>query len=85
MWKVAARRFYIGEFGCFRHTPNDIALRWLADLLGIYKEFGWGYAMWQFQGPFGIINHGRPGARLESMAGYYVDRVLLDLMLDNRT
>ncbi|RPI86346.1 MAG: glycoside hydrolase, partial [Chloroflexi bacterium] len=25
---------HIGEFGCFNRTPNDIALRWLADLLG---------------------------------------------------
>ena len=77
-------RIHIGEFGCFKHTPNDVALRWLTDLLCIYKEFGWGYAMWNFQGPFGIITHGRPGATLESVAGYQVDRALLDLMLENR-
>ena len=77
-------RIHIGEFGCFQHTPNDIALRWLADLLSIYKEFGWGYAMWGFQGPFGIIDHGRPGAKLESLAGYNVDRALLDIMLESR-
>jgi endoglucanase len=87
-WRSVEKRgvkIHIGEFGCFRHTPDDIALRWLADLLGVYKEFGWGYALWQFQGPFGIIDHGRPGSRFEPFAGYNVDRALLELMLENRS
>ena len=86
-WReVQARsvRVHIGEFGCFKHTPNDIAMRWFTDLLGVLKGFGWGYAMWNFQGPFGIIDHGRPGAKLESLHGYCVDRALLDLMLAHR-
>jgi hypothetical protein len=86
-WRDVERcgaRIHIGEFGCFKHTPNDIALRWLSDLLSIYKEFGWGYALWNFQGPFGIVEHGRPGAKLESLDGYQVDRALLELMLENR-
>ena len=77
-------RIHIGEFGCFKHTPNDIAMRWYADLLSIFKEFGWGYAMWNFQGPFGIIEHGRPDAKLEFVSGYHVDRALLDLLLESR-
>jgi hypothetical protein len=86
-WRDVERcgtRVHIGEFGCFKHTPNDVALRWLADLLGIYKDFGWGYALWNFQGPFGIVEHGRPGAPFEPLEGYQVDRALLDLMLENR-
>jgi hypothetical protein len=86
-WRdVEARgtRIYIGEFGCFKHTPDDIALRWFGDLLSLYNEFRWGYALWQFQGPFGIIDHGRPGAKFESMGRYRVDRALLELMLANR-
>jgi hypothetical protein len=75
---------HIGEFGCFNRTPNDVALRWLADLLHVFKEYGWGYAMWGFQGAFGIIAHGRPGAVFESIDGYPVDRALLDLMIANR-
>ena len=77
-------KIHIGEFGCFKCTPNDIAMRWFADILNIYREFGWGYAMWNFQGPFGIVDHGRPGAKLESLRGYNVDRALLDLMLEGR-
>jgi endoglucanase len=77
-------RIHIGEFGCFKHTPNDIAMRWLADLLSVYREFGWGYAMWHFKGPFGIIEHGRPRAKFESLACYEVDRPLLELLLKNQ-
>jgi aryl-phospho-beta-D-glucosidase BglC (GH1 family) len=86
-WREVERRgtrIHIGEFGCFKHTPNEIAMRWYMDLLSVYKELGWGYAMWNFQGPFGIIEHGRPGARLESIAGYHVDRALLELLLESR-
>jgi aryl-phospho-beta-D-glucosidase BglC (GH1 family) len=77
-------RIHIGEFGCFNRTPNDIAMRWFADLLSVFKEAGWGYAMWNFQGPFGIIEHGRPGTNLETIGGYNVDRALLDLMLESQ-
>ena len=56
----------------------------MADLLDIYREFGWGYALWNFQGPFGIVGHGRAGARMEPVAGYLVDRDMLDLLLQNR-
>ncbi len=75
---------HIGEFGCFNRTPNGIAIRWLADILSIYKEFGWGYALWNFQGSFGIIDHSRPDAKLELRCGYNVDRAMLDLLLENR-
>jgi endoglucanase len=86
-WRdVEARgvRVHIGEFGCYNQTPNDIALRWLTDLLGLYREFGWGYSLWEFAGPFGIVQHGRPGAVYEDHHGFQVDRALLDLLLDNR-
>ncbi len=71
---------HVGEFGCYNKVDNDLALRWLGDLLSIFREFGWGYAMWNFEGPFGIINHGRSGARYETLDGYRVDRDLLELM-----
>jgi endoglucanase len=38
-------RIHIGEFGCFNRTPNEIAIRWLSDLLSVYQELGWGYAL----------------------------------------
>jgi endoglucanase len=77
-------KIHIGEFGCYNKTPNDVALRWLSDLLSVFKECGWGYSLWEFEGEFGIINHGRPGATYEEVKGYPVDRALLDLLLDSR-
>ena len=77
-------KVHIGEFGCYNKTPNDVALRWFADLLGLFREFRWGYSLWNFNGDFGIINHGRPGAIYENWHGYQVDRALLDLYLQNR-
>ena len=74
-------RVHIGEFGCFNKTPNDVALRWYRDVISIYRGFGWGYALWNFKGAFGIVEHGREGARWELIHGFRVDRELLDLFL----
>ena len=82
--EAAGVRVHIGEFGCYNQTPNEVALRWLTDLFGLYREYGWGYSLWNFEGPFGIIDHGRAGARFEMIDGYRVDRDLLDLMLNSR-
>ena len=82
--EAAGAAVHIGEFGCYNQTPNDSALRWFADLFALFKEFGWGYAMWNFEGAFGIVNHGRPGAVYEDLHGYRVDRALLDLMQQGR-
>ena len=81
---AAGARVHIGECGCYNKTPNDVALRWLGDLFGLFGEFGWGYALWNFIGDFGIVAHGRPGAHYEDLHGYQVDRALLDLLLENR-
>lgn len=75
---------HIGEFGCYNQTPNDVALRWFTDILSLYQQYGWGYALWNFEGAFGIINHGREGATIEQVGSYRVDRDLLDLLLKHR-
>lgn len=82
--EAKGNHIHIGEFGCYNKTPNDVALRWLNDLFGLFKQYGWGYCMWNFVGAFGIIDHGREGARFEQMDGYLVDRDLLDLMMNSR-
>jgi hypothetical protein len=73
-------RVHVTEFGCFNVTPNDVAIRWLADLVGLWREFGWGWALWEFEGAFGIVEHGRPGACYEPLNGFNVDRELLELI-----
>ena len=86
-WREVERkgvRVHIGEFGCFNKTPNAVALAWFADLLGVFKEFRWGYSLWNFKGSFGIVEHGRPGTVYEDWHGHKVDRALLELYLANR-
>jgi len=75
---------HVGEFGCYNKTPQDVALRWFSDLLSVFKEFGWGYALWNFEGPFGIVNHGRTGARSTAYKGFQVDMAMFELYLESR-
>jgi hypothetical protein len=82
--EAAGAEVHIGEFGCYVKTPNDIALRWLTDLFDVYREFKWGYALWNFKGDFGIVDHSRKGARFEKIDGFNVDRDLYDLMVNSR-
>jgi endoglucanase len=82
--EAGGARVHIGECGCYNKTPNDIALRWFTDLFALYGEFGWGHALWNFAGDFGIVAHGRPGAVYEEMHGYQVDRQLLDILIESR-
>jgi aryl-phospho-beta-D-glucosidase BglC (GH1 family) len=76
-------QIHIGEFGCYNKTPNDIALRWLSDLMSVFKELKWGYALWNFAGAFGVIEHGRPGTVYTKMDGFNADKALLDIMKEN--
>lgn len=82
--ETGGTRVHIGECGCYNKTPNDIALRWFRDLFGLFKHYGWGFALWNFKGDFGIIEHGRPGTVYETINGYQVDRELMDIILESR-
>ncbi|MBR3098392.1 MAG: cellulase family glycosylhydrolase [Clostridia bacterium] len=71
---------HIGEFGCYNKVENETALRWFTDLLTVFRENGWGWSLWNFRGPFGIVEHGRPGTVYEDHKGFRVDRRLLELL-----
>lgn len=73
------------EFGCYEQTHDDVAQAWFTDLFSVFQEFGWGFGLWEFEGPFGIIGHRRRGSHFESRDGFLVDRRLLDLMIEARS
>jgi hypothetical protein len=75
---------HVGEFGCYDRTPDEVARAWFADLFAVFAEFRWGYALWEFEGPFGLVGHSRPGAVFEQLDGFRVDRNLLDLLQSSR-
>jgi len=70
----------VGEFGAYQYTPHDVVLRWMEDMLINWKEMGWGFAMWNFQGSFGILDSGRSDVAYEDFHGHKLDRKMLQLL-----
>lgn len=74
---------FVGEWGAFNRTPHDVVLRWAADCLTNWKRAGWGWAMWEFRGSFGILDSGRTDVAYEDFHGHKLDRRLLDVLQAN--
>jgi endoglucanase len=72
---------HVGEWGCLNHTPHPVALAWMRDLLALWKEAGWGWAMWNLRGNFGIVDSIRADAQYENFKGHKLDRKMLELLL----
>ncbi|MBN2523345.1 MAG: cellulase family glycosylhydrolase [Bacteroidales bacterium] len=71
---------HVGEWGCYNKTPHHVALAWMEDLLSLWKEAGWGHAMWNLKGDFGIMNSNRPDVKYENYKGHKLDRKMLELL-----
>jgi len=74
---------HVGEWGCFTHTPHEVCLAWMSDLLALWKEAGWGWSMWNLRGNFGILDSGRRDVHYENFNGHKLDRKMLELLLAN--
>jgi aryl-phospho-beta-D-glucosidase BglC (GH1 family) len=70
----------VGEWGCHNQTPDDVTLRWMEDNLANFKRAGWGWALWNFEGGFGILDSGRAGVVYEDYQGHRLDRRMLELL-----
>jgi aryl-phospho-beta-D-glucosidase BglC (GH1 family) len=82
-WKEAEARgigVMVGEFGSFNKTPHDVTLRWMEDCLANWKRAGWGWALWNFRGSFGILDSQRDDIEYEDFHGHQLDRKMLDLL-----
>lgn len=71
---------HVGEFGAFSKTPHDVVLSWMRELMGQWKEAGWGWAMWNFRGGFGILDSERADVQYEDFKGHKLDRKMLELI-----
>ena len=83
-WKALERKgvgIHVGEWGAFQHTPHKVVLAWMRDSLELWKEAGWGWAMWNFRGSFGPLDSGRPDVAYEDYRGHKLDREMLKLLL----
>ena len=82
-WTALARDgvgVHCGEAGAFNKTPHAVVLAWLRDVLDILTGHGIGYALWNFRGPFGILDSGRADVEYEDWHGHELDRELLELL-----
>ena len=71
---------HCGEGGCYKYTPHPVVLAWLNDVLDVLTSHGVGYALWNFRGPFGILDSEREDVQYEDFHGHQLDRKLLDLL-----
>jgi len=82
-WKALERRgvgVHVGEWGAYRHTPHPVVLAWMRDRLALWKEAGWGWALWNLRGDFGVLDSGRRDVAYEDFHGHKLDRKMLDLL-----
>ena len=49
------------------------------DMLGLYKEAGWGWALWNFAGSFGVCDSGRADVKYETWHGRKLDRAMYEV------
>jgi hypothetical protein len=70
----------VGEWGAYRYTPHPVALAWMEDCLKNWKKAGWGWALWNFRGSFGVLDSGRKDVAYEDFRGHKLDRKMLDLL-----
>ena len=82
-WKRAEAQgvgVMVGEWGAFNKTPHAVVLRWMEDCLRNWQQAGWGWALWNFRGSFGVLDSGRPDVQYEDFEGHKLDRQMLELL-----
>jgi endoglucanase len=82
-WSELAARgipIHFGEMGCYKHTPPNVVLAWFDDTLRVLGDLHSGWALWNFRGPFGVLDTERRGTKFEDWHGHQLDRALLGLL-----
>ena len=52
----------------------------MRDCLAAWKAAGWGWALWNFRGGFGILDSDRADVTYEDWRGHKLDRAMLELL-----
>jgi endoglucanase len=71
---------HVSEFGCYNKTAHEVVLAWMSDCLSLWHEAGWGWAVWNFRGDFGVMDSGRTDVAYEDFQGHKLDRKMLELL-----
>jgi len=70
----------LGKGAVIKHTPPEVVLAWFDDTLSVLNDLHTGWALWNFRGPFGILDTERSGTKFEDWHGHQLDRALLSLL-----
>ncbi|AOS44786.1 Endoglucanase C307 precursor [Lacunisphaera limnophila] len=73
---------HMGETGGSHRVPASISRAWLGDVLGVCRDLGIGWALWDFlgQSKFGILDSERNDVAYEDWYGHKLDRTMLELL-----
>jgi endoglucanase len=82
-WKALEAKgvgIHIGEWGTHQFTPHAVALDWMRDMMSLWTEAGWGWALWNLHGNFGVLDSGRKDVRYEEFRARKLDRDMLEAL-----
>ncbi|HEV2859936.1 MAG TPA: cellulase family glycosylhydrolase [Pyrinomonadaceae bacterium] len=82
-WKELEKRgvgVHVGEWGAHNRTPHAVVLAWMRDQLALWRGAGWGWALWNLRGSFGVLDSGRTDVKYETLKGRKLDRAMLELL-----
>lgn len=82
-WKAIEAKgvkVHMGEWGAYNRTAHPVVLAWMSDLLSLWKEAGWGWAVWNLRGDFGPLDSKRTDVKYEDFKGHKLDRAMLELL-----
>jgi endoglucanase len=71
---------HVGEWGAFNKTPHAVTLAWMEDCLSLWNDAGWGFALWNLRGSFGVLDSERADVQYEDFKGHKLDRKMLELL-----
>ncbi|KAF2169400.1 glycoside hydrolase family 5 protein [Zasmidium cellare ATCC 36951] len=75
----AGHAIHVGEMGAYSALPHDVYISYCKDLMNILAQYRVGYAMWNFRGPFGILDNRRTDTDYFDFHGHKLDQKLLDV------
>jgi aryl-phospho-beta-D-glucosidase BglC (GH1 family) len=83
-WKEASEKYgigvHIGEWGVYNYTPHDVTLAFMQDCLANWKQAGFGWALWNLRGGFGVLDSDRADVEYEDFHGHKLDRKMLEVL-----
>lgn len=82
-WRELAQKrvgIMVGEWGVWHKVPHHVSLAWMRDMVSVFNQEGWGWALYNLRGPFGVVDSTRNDVRYEDYKGHNLDRKMLEVL-----